>query len=124
VLGDAATARPRPLIPFNPALRQRNRDARTGRRLAVGAMLITIAYTAMRWGETIGLEREFLQPTLINVEWQYASVPRRHARRAGKGCRRTDMLVRRGSRGQRPVPVRRPGRRSPPAKRRGQQKAD
>lgn len=98
MLGDAATARPRPLIPFNPALRQRNRGARTGRRLAVGApriwatpleallvaeraallsgqdddftMLITIAYTGMRWGETVGLEREFLQPTLINVEWQ------------------------------------------------------
>jgi hypothetical protein len=33
-------------------------------------MLITIAYTGMRWGETVGLEREFLQPTLINVEWQ------------------------------------------------------
>ena len=98
MLGDAATARPHPLIQFNPALRQRNRGARTGRRLAVGApriwatpleallvaeraallsgqdddftMLITIAYTGMRWGETIGLEREFLQPTLINVEWQ------------------------------------------------------
>lgn len=33
-------------------------------------MLITIAYTGMRWGETTGLEREFLQPTMINVEWQ------------------------------------------------------
>ncbi len=98
MLGDAATARPRPLIPFNPALRQQNRGKRTGRRLAVSAprtwatplealltaeraallsgqdddftMLITIAYTGLRWGETVGLEREFLHPALINVEWQ------------------------------------------------------
>jgi hypothetical protein len=37
MLGDAASARPHPLVPFNPALRQRNRGARTGRRLAVSA---------------------------------------------------------------------------------------
>jgi hypothetical protein len=33
-------------------------------------MLVTIAYTGMRWGETIGLERDLLLPSLINVEWQ------------------------------------------------------
>jgi hypothetical protein len=33
-------------------------------------MLATIAYTGMRWGETIGLEPEFVLPALINVEWQ------------------------------------------------------
>jgi hypothetical protein len=33
-------------------------------------MLISIAYTGMRWGETVGLERELLQLALINVEWQ------------------------------------------------------
>lgn len=98
MLGDAATARPHPLIPFNPALRQRNRGKRTGRRLAVSPprtwatpletlliaeraallsghdddfrMLITIGYTGMRWGEAIGLEREFCLPGLINLEWQ------------------------------------------------------
>jgi hypothetical protein len=32
ILGDAASARP-PLIPFNPAVRPRNRGRRTGRRL-------------------------------------------------------------------------------------------
>ena len=32
ILGDAATARP-PLIPFNPAVRPRNRGRRTGRGL-------------------------------------------------------------------------------------------
>jgi len=37
-------------------------------------MLITIPYTGMRWGETIGLEREFCQPALINVEWQLREV--------------------------------------------------
>src|SRR6266705_6778363 len=34
ILGDAAAARP-PLIPYNPALRPRNRGRRTGRRLAL-----------------------------------------------------------------------------------------
>jgi hypothetical protein len=35
---------------------------------------ITIAYTGMRWGETTGLERELLLPTLINVEWQLREI--------------------------------------------------
>src|SRR5258708_2790651 len=35
ILGDAADARP-PLIPYNPALRPRNRGRRTGRRLERG----------------------------------------------------------------------------------------
>jgi hypothetical protein len=37
-------------------------------------MLVTIGYTGMRWGETIGLERDLLLPTLINVEWQLREV--------------------------------------------------
>ena len=97
ILGDAAAAKP-PLIPFNPAVRPRNRGRRTGRKLdrtpqRVWAtplevllvaeraalltgrdddfiMLVTIAYTGMRWGEVIGLERDLLHPELINVEWQ------------------------------------------------------
>jgi integrase len=97
ILGDAAVAKP-PLIPFNPALRLRNRGRKTGRRLAMSpprtwatpleallvaeraalltghdgdfVMLITIPYTGLRFGETIGLEREFRLPGLINVEWQ------------------------------------------------------
>ena len=101
ILGDAATARP-PLIPFNPAVRPRNRGRRTGRgldrspqrawatplevllvaeRAALLAgrddeftMLVTIGYTGMRWGETIGLERDLLLPSLINVEWQLREV--------------------------------------------------
>ena len=28
----------------------------------------------MRWGETIGLERDLLRPTLINVEWQLREI--------------------------------------------------
>jgi hypothetical protein len=28
----------------------------------------------MRWGETIGLERDLLLPTLINVEWQLREI--------------------------------------------------
>jgi hypothetical protein len=37
-------------------------------------MLVTIAYTGMRWGETIGLEGDLLLPSLINVEWQLREI--------------------------------------------------
>ena len=37
-------------------------------------MLVTIGYTGTRWGETIGLERDFVLPTLINVEWQLREI--------------------------------------------------
>ena len=37
-------------------------------------MLVTIGYTGMRWGETIGLERDLLLPALINVEWQLREI--------------------------------------------------
>jgi hypothetical protein len=43
-------------------------------------MLVTIGYTGMRWGETIGLERDPLLPTLINVEWQLREVSGRFCR--------------------------------------------
>jgi integrase len=107
ILGDAAAARP-PLIPFNPAVRPRNRGRRTGRRLDRSpqrawatplelllvaeraalladrddefTMLVTIGYTGMRWGETIGLERDLLLPALINVEWQLREVSGRFHR--------------------------------------------
>jgi integrase len=107
ILGDAASARP-PLIPFNPAIRPRNRGRRTGRRLdrtpqrpwatplevllvAERAALlderddeftrqITIAYTGMRWGEVTGLERDFLVPDHINVEWQLREISGRFYR--------------------------------------------
>ena len=101
VLGDAVAAKP-PLIPFNPAVRPRNRGRRTGRvldrtpqrawatplevllvaeraALLVGndaefTLLVTIGYTGMRWGETIGLETDLLRPSLINVEWQLREI--------------------------------------------------
>ena len=107
ILGDAAAARP-PLIPFNPAVRPRNRGRRTGRgldrnpqrawatplevllvaeRAALLAgrddeftLLVTIGYTGMRWGETVGLERALLRPSLINVEWQLREVSGRFHR--------------------------------------------
>src|SRR5262249_37898997 len=107
ILGDAAAARP-PLIPFNPAVRPRNRGRRTGRgldrspqrawatplevllvaeRAALLAgrddeftLLVTIGYTGMRWGETIGLESDLLRPSLINVEWQLREVSGRFHR--------------------------------------------
>ena len=97
ILGDATTSRP-PLIPYNPALRPRNRGRKTGRRmqrtpqrvwatplevlliaervaLLTGSddefvLIVTIGYTGMRWAEVIGLEREHVRPSLINVEWQ------------------------------------------------------
>jgi hypothetical protein len=90
------------MIPYNPALRPRNRGKRTGRRLLkapprtwatpLEALLVTeraallsgqddnfvlvigIAYTGMRWAEMIGLESEYCQPGLINVEWQLREV--------------------------------------------------
>ena len=107
ILGDAAAARP-PLIPFNPAVRPRNRGRKTGRRLdhtpqRVWAtplevllsaeraalltgrddeftLLVTIGYTGMRWGETTGLERDLMTPTLINVEWQLHEIKGRFYR--------------------------------------------
>ena len=101
ILGDAAAARPA-LIPFNPAIRPRNRGRRTGRALDRSpqrawatplevllaaeraalltgrddefSLLVTVAYTGIRWGEAIGLERDLLLPTLINVEWQLREI--------------------------------------------------
>jgi hypothetical protein len=97
ILGDAAATKP-PLIPYNPAIRPRNRGRRTGRRLARApqrvwatpletllvaeraallsgrdddfTMVVVIAYTGLRWGETIGLECEYAHPNEIHVEWQ------------------------------------------------------
>ena len=94
--------------PFNPAVRPRNRGRRTGRRLDRSpqrawatplegllvaeraallagrddefTMQVTIGYTGMRWGEMIGLERDLLLPTLINVEWQLREVSGRFHR--------------------------------------------
>ena len=101
MLGDAAAAKP-PLIPYNPAIRPRNRGRRTGRKLDRGpqrvwatplqallvaeraallsgrdedfTMVVTIAYTGMRWGETIGLERDFVHDDEIHVEWQLREI--------------------------------------------------
>jgi hypothetical protein len=33
-------------------------------------MVITIAYTGLRWGEMIGLETGYAHPGEIHVEWQ------------------------------------------------------
>jgi hypothetical protein len=33
-------------------------------------MVILIAYTGLRWGEATGLEREFVKPGELHVEWQ------------------------------------------------------
>ena len=101
ILGDAAAAKP-PLIPYNPALRPRNRGRRTGRRLERApqrvwatplqallvaeraalltgrdddfTMVITIGYTGLRYGETIGLERGYVRQDEIHVEWQLREI--------------------------------------------------
>ena len=101
ILGDAAATKP-PLIPYNPALRPRNRGRRTGRRLDRGpqrawatplealllaeraallsgrdddfTLLITIGYTGLRWGEAIGLEHGYVTESEIHVEWQLREV--------------------------------------------------
>lgn len=97
ILGDAASAHP-PLILANPAARTRNRGRKTGRRIQRSpqrawatplevlliaeraallsgsadefALIITLAYTGLRWAEALGLEQEYLRLSLINVEWQ------------------------------------------------------
>lgn len=33
-------------------------------------MIVTIGYTGLRWGEAIGLERDYTRPAGIHVEWQ------------------------------------------------------
>ena len=101
ILGDAAAAKPL-LIPYNPALRPRNRGRRTGRKLDRApqkvwatpletlllaeraallsgraddfTMIITIGYTGLRWGETIGLERGLVRASEIQVEWQLREI--------------------------------------------------
>ncbi len=101
ILGDAAAAKP-PLIPFNPAVRPRNRGRKTGRKLLRSpqrtwatpleplliaeraallsgrdddlTLAVTIGYTGMRWGEAIGLECELLTTGHINVEWQLREI--------------------------------------------------
>ena len=63
-------------------------------------MLVAIGYTGTRWGETIGLERDFVLPTLINVEWQLREIrgrffrlrrrtTRTAARTGSRSCRST-----------------------------------
>jgi integrase len=97
ILGDAAATRP-PLIQYNPALRARNRGRRTGRHLERDpqrawatplqvlllaeratllsgrdddfTLIITIGYTGLRWGEAIGLERDYVHTDEVHVEWQ------------------------------------------------------
>lgn len=58
-------------------------------------MLVTIGYTGMRWGETIGLERYLLLSSLINVEWQLREVSGRFT---GSRRRTTPTAARTSSR--------------------------
>jgi hypothetical protein len=37
-------------------------------------MIVTIGYTGMRWGETIGLETGYLHGTTLDVEWQLREI--------------------------------------------------
>jgi hypothetical protein len=37
-------------------------------------MVVTIAYTGLRWGETIGLERDHVHDDEIHVEWQLREI--------------------------------------------------
>ncbi|MER6575753.1 hypothetical protein [Nonomuraea sp. NPDC001023] len=94
ILSDAVGAG---LIPANPAVRQRNRGRKNGRSIRgpeevwatpLEALLVaerasllsgrpdefvhlvTIAYTGMRWAETIGLERQYLRLSKIRIEQQ------------------------------------------------------
>ncbi|MFS0694330.1 LacI family DNA-binding transcriptional regulator [Streptomyces nitrosporeus] len=97
ILQDAVEDVPAMLV--NPAARRRGRGRRAGRRAQsrgpekvvttpLGALLvaeraalltgrdnefietITTAYTGMRWGEVVGLDREYVRDRSIRVEWQ------------------------------------------------------
>ena len=170
ILGDAASqAATDPLQPRRPP---RNRGRRTGRRLDRSpqrawatplevllvaeraallagrddefTMLVTIGYTGMRWGETIGLERDLLPRRLINVEWQLREIsgrfhrlppkddsyrstngeplpagrppalPRRAAGRPGRKHARQRCACAARARRHRPVRLPQPRRRPPP----------
>ncbi len=107
-------------------------------------MVVTIAYTGMRWGETIGLERDHVHDDEIHVEWQLREIRSTFHRLPPKDdsyrspnwepCLPVDLppflaelLARqikdqprhgapaRPARRQRAVRVPRPGRRPPPA---------
>jgi integrase len=95
ILSDAVGAG---LIPANPAVRQRNRGKKSGKNRARGpeevwatplqALLVaerasllsgrddefihlmTIAYTGMRWAESVGLERQYFRLSNIRIEQQ------------------------------------------------------
>lgn len=95
ILGDAVDDG---LISANPATKRRGRGKRAGRSRSrsaekvvttpLGALLIAertallsgrddefvgcvlMAYTGMRWGEVVGLERDFVRTNSIRVEWQ------------------------------------------------------
>lgn len=95
ILSDAVGAG---LIPANPAVRQRNRGRKNGRGRVRGPEevwatplqvlliaeraallsgrpdelihLLTIAYTGLRWAESVGLERQYFRLSTIRVEQQ------------------------------------------------------
>ena len=107
-------------------------------------MQVTIGYTGMRWGETIGLERDLLLPDadqrrvaapggqrplppapaegrLLPQHERGAAdagrppaLPRRAAGRSGREVRTAAVHLRRRARGKRPVRLPRPRRRPPP----------
>ena len=172
ILGDAAAHKP-PLIPYNPALRPRNRGRKTGRRLArspqrawatplqalflaeraallIGrdddfTLIVTLAYTGLRWGEVIGLEHGYLhpkrdpgrmadprgrrqvlpdpaegrllpQPRLGALPpGRPPVVPGRPARPASRRQLPKAVRMHRGARRQRPVPIPLPRRQASPA---------
>ena len=108
-------------------------------------MILTIGYTGLRWGEAIGLERGYLRPGEIHVEWQLrelngrfhrlppkddsyrspawepclpcqlAAFPDRPARPPDPGPPASALRLRRPARRQRPVRLPRPRRRPLPA---------
>jgi len=93
---------------YNPALRPRNRGRRTGCHLERDpqrawatplqalllaeraallsgrdddfTLIITIGYTGLRWGEAIGLERDYVHPGEVHVEWQLHEIDGRFHR--------------------------------------------
>jgi hypothetical protein len=37
-------------------------------------LILTIGYTGLRWGEAIGLERDFVRGSEMDVEWQLREI--------------------------------------------------
>ena len=106
ILGDAATTRP-PLIPYNPALRPRNRGRRTGRRLQLSpqrawATPLETLLLAERAALLTGRAEDFTM--IVTIGYTGPALGRGHRPRTRPHPPRRDLRRVAALRTQRPVP--------------------